>query len=361
MTPFDYYRDQCKKGFIIEDHNQLQALHHLQRVYIDLVDEHKKRCGIFSTLRKPQLVHGAYLWGGVGIGKTFLLDCLYRSLPFNNKLRMHFHAFMQLVHRELKSHQGKKDPLKHIAKDLAKKYLLLCFDEFVVSDIADAMLLGRLFRLMFAYGVCLVTTSNAMPDDLYKRGLQRKSFLPTIALLKQHTDVIHLPTSLDYRARYLKTTGVFYSPNDEASRNSMEKSFAILSNNEEFSLKPIEIHGRKIQIIKEADDVIWFEFDKICGVPRSQQDYLAIAAQYKTVFISNVAPISSHATDRINLFIRMIDIFYDYHTKVIISSAVDVVDIYREGNMLSDYKRTHSRLLEMQSDAYLARTEVREL
>ena len=225
MTPFDYYRDQCKKGFITEDHNQLQALHHLQRIYIGLLSEHKKRCGFFSSLRKPQLVKGAYLWGGVGIGKTFLLDCLYRSLPFHNKLRMHFHPFMQLVHRELKSHQGKKDPLKYIAKDLAKKYMLLCFDEFVVSDIADAMLLGRLFRLMFAYGVCLVTTSNAMPDDLYKRGLQRKSFLPTIALLKQNTDVIHLPTSIDYRARYWRNTGFFYTPNDDASRSSMENHF----------------------------------------------------------------------------------------------------------------------------------------
>jgi len=163
---------------------------------------------------------------------------------------------------------------------------------------------------------------------------------------------------LDYRARYLSTTGVFYTPNDETARNSMEKSFAILTNNEEFSSLPVEILGRKISIVKEADDTIWFEFDKLCAVPRSQQDYLEIAAKYKTVFISNITPISSHANDRINLFIRMIDIFYDYHTKVIISSAVGIADIYREGNMLTDYKRTHSRLLEMQSAAYLAKTEL---
>lgn len=349
MTPYDYYRDQCQKGFITEDHQQLQVLQHLQRIYSGLLSEHKKRCGMFSSLRKPQMIKGAYLWGGVGIGKTFLLDCLYRTLPFQNKLRMHFHPFMQLIHKELKTHQGKKDPLKYIAKDIARKYLLLCFDEFVVTDIVDAMLLGRLFRLMFAYGVCVVTTSNAMPDDLYKRGLQRKSFLPTIALLKQNTEVIHLPTSLDYRARYLSTTCVFYIPNDEASRLGMEQAFSILTNHEEFSSEPIEICGRKIEIIKEAEDTIWFEFDKLCAIPRNQEDYLAIAAKYKTVLISNIIPLSAHANDRINLFIRMIDIFYDAHTKVIISSAVNIADIYTEGNMLADYKRTHSRLLEMQS------------
>lgn len=355
MTPLDYYRDQCLKGNITEDQNQLFALHHLQRIYVNLVLEHKKRNSIFAALRKPQLIHGAYLWGSVGIGKTFLLDCLFRLLPFQNKLRMHFHPFMQLVHSELKSHQGKKDPLKWIAKNFARKYMVLCFDEFVVTDIADAMLLGRLFRLMFGYGVCLVTTSNAMPDDLYKRGLQRKSFLPTIALLKQHTEVIHLPTSLDYRAKFLSTTGVFYTPNDNVAKDSMEKSFSILTNNEDYSMQPIMICGREIQIVKEAEDTIWFEFDKLCSIPRSQQDYLAIAAQYKTVLISNVLPIAEHANDRINLFIRMIDVFYDAHIKVIISSSVPIKDIYRDGKMLMDFKRTHSRLLEMQSDTYLAR------
>jgi len=353
MSPFDYYRDQCKKGLITEDDHQLEALYYLERLYIRLVNEHQKRSGLFSALRQPRLVKGVYLWGGVGIGKTFLMDSLYRSLPFPSKLRMHFHSFMQLVHQELKLHQGKKDPLKIIANNLAKKYLLLCFDELVVTDIADAMLLGRLFKLMFTAGICLVTTSNTMPDDLYKRGLQRQSFLPTIALLKQHTDVIHLPTQLDYRANYLRQSGVFYSPNDAAAHHNMEKSFLILSNDEEWTAYPIEVCGRNIEIIKKTDDVIWFEFDKLCAVPRSQQDYLAIAAQYKTVFISNITAIPLHANNKINLFIRMIDIFYDNRTRVIVSSAVSIPDIYREGNMVSDFKRTHSRLLEMQSYAYI--------
>jgi cell division protein ZapE len=357
MTPLEYYREQCHQGLVIEDPHQLHTLHHLQRIYADLLNEHRKRSGIFSAIRKPQLVHGAYLWGGVGIGKTFLLDCLFQCLPFQNKLRMHFHSFMRYIHTELSIHQGKKDPLKFIANDLAKKNLLLCFDEFVVTDIVDAMLLGRLFRLLFSHGVCLVTTSNAMPDDLYKRGLQRKSFLPTIALLKQHTEVIHLPTVTDYRANYLKRTGVFFTPDDVVAKESMEKTFAMLTHHEEVNSQPIEIYGRFISIIKQAEEVIWFDFNTLCAVPRSQQDYLVIAERYKTVFISHLSAIPAHANDRINLFIRMIDVFYDAHVRIIISSSVPLNDLYREGNMVNDFKRTHSRLLEMQSDAYLTKTD----
>ena len=242
MNPLDYYRDQCNQGRIIEDHHQLHALNHLQRIYIALLNEHQRRSGILSGFRKPQLVHGAYLWGSVGIGKTFLLDCLYRSLPFQNKLRMHFHAFMQLVHRELKIYQGKKDPLKWIANDFAKKTILLCFDELIVNDIADAMLLGRLFRLLFSQGVCLVTTSNVMPDDLYKKGLQRKLFLPD-ALLKQHTEIIHLPKWIIAQIIFEKS--VYYIPNDRAAENHLENHF-LFCNDEEFDTQPVEINGHFI-------------------------------------------------------------------------------------------------------------------
>lgn len=357
MTPLDYYNEQCKNGLIIEDQNQLHVLHDLQLIYLHLLKEYQQRSGLLSVMRKPNLVHGVYLWGGVGIGKTFLLDCLFACLPFQNKLRMHFHQFMRLIHQGLKEHEGKKDPLKYIAADIAKKNLLLCFDEFVVTDIVDAMLLGRLFRLLFSHGVCLVTTSNVKPDDLYKNGLQRSSFLPAIALLKQHTKVIHVPSTIDYRLRYLKSAGVFYTPNDESAHQAMEKCFSILTNDESASHHPITICGREIQIKKQAGDTIWFDFDKICNIPRSQQDYLAIADKYKNILISNIPDIPPDANNVINLFIRMIDVFYDARIRLIISSEVSIDKIYHHGYLAFDFNRTRSRLLEMQSEQYFASTK----
>jgi cell division protein ZapE len=352
MTPLDYYYEQCKKGLISQDQNQVHALSHLQSIYHALLIESKKRTNFLSPLRKPKLVKGAYLWGGVGIGKTLLLDCLFHCLPLQNKLRMHFHQFMQSIHHELKTHQGKKDPLQFIAKDLAKKNILLCFDEFVVTDIVDAMLLGRLFKLLFSHGVCLVTTSNSPPDDLYKNGLQRKSFLPAIALLKQHTHVIHLPSSIDYRINYLRKEGVYYTPNDNMAEIHMEKCFSILTNHAQANCHSLEIDGRHIQVLKQAGDTIWFDFAKICHVPRSQHDYLILAAKYKNILISNVPSIPFQANNTINLFIRMIDIFYDAHTRLVLSAAVPIDEIYRQGNFLSDFQRTRSRLMEMQSQDY---------
>ncbi len=355
MTPMDYYRDLCHQGRITEDQQQLHALQYLQEIYFALLREQQKRSGIFSLMRKSRLVNGAYLWGDVGIGKTFLLDCLYHCLPFQNKLRVHFHAFMNDVHQQLIKHQGEKDPLKIIAKELAKKYLLLCFDEFVVTDIVDAMLLARLLHLLFSCGVCLVTTSNTSPEDLYKRGLQRESFLPAIALIQQHTQVIHLESHEDYRARYLRAIGVFYTPNDAVAEKRMTEVFSQLSNDEEWNTEALHIAHREIEIIKKTDDVIWFDFSVICAVPRHQQDYLAIVQKYKTILISNVVHIAMQDNDRINLFIRMIDVFYDAKIRLIMSSAVAIADIYSEGYMLASFKRTYSRLLEMQSDEYFGR------
>lgn len=352
MTPIDFYQQQCDQGLILKDQLQLQVLEEIQEIYKDLLLENDKRSGMLSAFRKPKLVKGLYLWGGVGIGKTFLLDCLFHCLPFPNKSRMHFHQFMRFVHRELKLYQGKTDPLKYIAKDIAKQNLILCFDEFVVTDIVDAMLLARLFKLLFSYGVCLVTTSNTMPDDLYKNGLQRQSFLPMIALLKQNTRVMHILGKIDYRVRHLRSAGVFYMPNDEAARRNMEKSFSVLTNGIEADNQPIELCGRFIQIVKQAGDTIWFEFNKICAVPRSQQDYLAIAEIYKTVFISNIPHITSDQNNAINLFIRMVDVFYDQRVKLIISAEVIIDDIYNEGYMATDFKRTRSRLCEMQTEQY---------
>lgn len=354
MTPLDYYQDQISKGFISSDPEQLLVLQSFQNVYLQLMIEQKKRTSFFAFLRKPVLVKGLYLWGGVGIGKTFLMDCFYHSLPFQNKLRMHFHQFMQMVHNRLTAHQGEEDPLKVIAKELSKQTIVLCFDELFVSDITDAMLLGRLFKALYAEGVCLVATSNVHPDDLYKNGLQRLQFLPAIALLKAKTEIIHLAANVDYRLRHLREAGVFYTPLNREAKQNMEKTFHALTQGMTVTREPIVVFERPIQINRRADKVVWFEFNEICQVPRSQKDYLAIAETYQTVFISNIPMIQPNEKDTICLFISLVDVMYDARVRLVISAAEPVENLYNRGYMIMEYTRTHSRLKEMQSLDYFA-------
>jgi cell division protein ZapE len=358
MTPLDYYRDLCKQNKIFEDPQQLSALQNLDKVYTNLLSEESKRTGLFSWLRKPTLVHGLYLWGGVGIGKTLLMDCFYQCLPFKNKMRMHFHQFMQLIHNDLAKYQGRADPLQLIATEIANKAMVICFDELFVSDITDAMILGRLFKALFERGVTLVATSNSEPNDLYKHGLQRSQFLPAIELLKLNMDIIHITTSTDYRLRHLKEAGVFYTPLDDAARANMLKTFDVLSEGKFVSTDPIEVFGRPIHIIKKTDDIVWFDFSDICMVPRSQKDYLEIAKRYKTVFISDIPIIEPNAKDMICLFISLVDVFYDAGVRLVLSAAEPVQHIYNRGYMILEYTRTNSRLLEMQSLDYFAGEEL---
>jgi cell division protein ZapE len=358
MTPLDYYRDLCKQSDIFEDPQQLAALNNLDNIYKNLITEYTKRTSLFSWLRKPHLVHGCYLWGGVGIGKTLLMDCFYQCLPFKNKMRMHFHQFMQLIHNKLAQYQGQADPLQLIARELAKNTMVLCFDELFVSDITDAMILGRLFKALFEHGVALVATSNTEPDDLYKHGLQRSQFLPAIELLKLNMDVIHITTSTDYRLRHLKEAGVFYTPLDDEARANMNKTFDVLNEGKPISNEPLDIFGRPIQVIKKTDDIVWFDFYDICTVPRSQKDYLAIAKQFKTVFISDIPIIDVNEKDMICLFISLVDVFYDAGVRLVLSAAEPVQQIYSRGYMILEYTRTNSRLLEMQSQDYFAGEEL---
>jgi cell division protein ZapE len=353
-TPLEYYQQQITAGVIFSDPEQLLAMQSLQRVHQDLLAEQSRRNRLFARFHKPGLVKGAYLWGGVGIGKTFMMDCFYHSLPFPNKLRLHFHQFMRRVHHQLTVHQGEKDPLQVIATEFAQEAIVLCFDELLVSDITDAMLLGRLFKALFERGVCLVATSNTAPDELYKYGLQRSQFLPAIALIKTNTDVIHVAASRDYRLRHLQEAGVFYTPLNEDSQKNMEKSFEVLTQSETISDAPVKINDRIIKIKKQSRDVIWFDFRDICSVPRSQQDYLTIADQYKTVFISDIPVIQSSERDVICLFISLVDVMYDARVRLVISAEEPVPQLYNRGYMLMEYARTNSRLLEMQSLDYFA-------
>jgi cell division protein ZapE len=352
MTPLDYYQEQCRSGQIVQDQQQVLALEHLDQLCQNLLGENRKRSSLFAALRKPRLVKGMYLWGGVGIGKTFLMDCFYHTLPIANKIRLHFHQFMSFVHVELKKHQGKKEPLQLIAAELAQKAQVLCFDEFFVSDIADAMLLGRLLEALFAEGVCLVTTSNVEPDELYKNGLQRQHFLPAIALLKQGVEVLHLTGDTDYRLRHLKHAGVFYIPNDESAQNNMEKSFSLLSNNEPALTDDLELFERKIPVIKQTSELVWFDFKVICGIPRSQEDYLALAHKYSTIFVSDLPILPPQSRDKISLFIKLVDVLYDARRRLVISAEAPMEKIYVQGRLSFEYTRTLSRLQEMQSEDY---------
>ncbi|MDR3477052.1 MAG: cell division protein ZapE [Gammaproteobacteria bacterium] len=352
MTPLDYYHQQVEMGNITSDAMQLTVVEKLQTLQNNLVTELNKRNGFFRLLHTPQLVKGIYLWGGVGIGKTFIMDCFYHTLPFTQKMRMHFHQFMQLIHNKLTVHQGEADPLQAIAKELAAQTLVLCFDELFVSDITDAMLLGRLFKALFSRGVCLVATSNVAPDDLYKNGLQRLNFLPAIALLKQDTEVIHMASAIDYRLRHLQQAGVFYTPLGLDTQKKMDQNFETLSLGEKIDSTQVIINDRPIAVKKKTSDIVWFEFSDICAIPRSQKDYLVIAEKYKIVFISDIPVIEPNEKDKICLFISLVDVLYDARVKLVISAAEPVEQLYNRGYMVMEYTRTHSRLLEMQSTDY---------
>lgn len=356
MTPQQDYNGKVKNGAIVGDDEQLTVIKQLDDIYHRLLVEHKRRKSFFAFLCKHKSVRGMYLCGGVGIGKTMMMDCFYQAIPFENKMRMHFHQFMRMVHKELKKYQGKKNPVSLIANDLAKKYMLICFDEFFVTDITDAMLLARLLEALFANGVTLVATSNVMPDDLYRRGLQRDQFLPAIDLIKHHCAVWHIPATNDYRMRHLSHAGVFFVPNDAEAAMEMQKSFDILAQGEKVSFEAISVCGRDIPVIKVSDSVVWFDFSVICLPPRSQHDYLEIAERYNTVFISNITSMSSQANDRISLFIKLIDVFYDTHTRLVISAEDTVDELYKHGRMIFEYTRVCSRLGEMQSDHYFYRS-----
>ncbi len=350
MTPIESYQHMVQSGSISKDAEQLQAMQQLQMVFQNIIKENINRSGLLAFLHKAVLVKGLYLWGGVGIGKTLMMDCFYDALPFQNKLRMHFHQFMQLVHNKLTELQGQADPLQIIANDLANKAFIICFDEFFVSDITDAMLLGRLFKTLFKRGVCLIATSNSAPDDLYKNGLQRSQFLPAIAALKENLTIWHLPTSVDYRLRHLKEAGVFYTPLNEISQQKMDKTFTTLAQGQSVDEAPILIFDRTIPVKKKTNDTVWFAFKDICSVPRSQKDYLIISEIYKTVMISDIPIIET--SDQICLFISLVDVFYDAKVRLVISAAEPISDIYRRGHMLRAFARTNSRLQEMQSVDY---------
>lgn len=359
LTPWERYQQDLERPDFQKDPAQADAVQRLQSLYDKLVSVESERRTALSKLRrklkkgKEEPVKGLYFWGGVGRGKTYLMDTFYESLPFERKMRVHFHRFMQRVHQELKALKGEKNPLELVSKKFADEARVICFDEFFVSDIGDAMILGTLMDGLFSRGVTLVCTSNIVPDGLYKDGLQRARFLPAIALVKKHTDVVNVDGGVDYRLRTLEQAELFHSPLDEEADISLRRSFDALAVEAGKHSKTMEINGRKIPAQAHADDVVWFDFKDVCDGPRSQNDYIELARQFHAIIISNVPVLGGDKQDQSRRFINMIDEFYDRNVKVIISAAAPITELYAGGRLSFEFERTESRLLEMQSREYL--------
>lgn len=366
LTPAERYQRDLARPDFHPDSAQAEAVQHLQRLYERLLlalEREQSKSWWLRWLRKPSVtpVQGLYFWGGVGRGKTYLMDNFFESLPFEQKMRVHFHRFMRRVHGELKLLGGKKNPLKLVADTISREARVICFDEFFVSDITDAMILGTLMQELFKRGVTLVATSNIAPDGLYKDGLQRARFLPAIALLKQHTQVVNVDGGIDYRLRALEQVELYHSPLGAAADQSLMESFKNLmpcsvGNSGEFqSNVAVDIERRKILARHLAEDVIWFDFVDLCDGPRSQNDYIELAREYHSVLISNVPGLGRNNDDQARRFVNLVDEFYDRHVKLVISAARPLAALYDEGLLNFEFKRTVSRLLEMQSREYLAR------
>lgn len=364
-TPLARYQTDLRKDGFQRDAAQEMAVRHLQRLYDELVARETSRettagvlqklTGMFGKRKTVEPVQGLYFWGGVGRGKTYLMDTFFEALPFERKMRAHFHRFMQRIHRELKMMGGQKDPLLLIAAKLAEETRVVCFDEFFVSDITDAMILGTLFEALFELGVVLVATSNIVPDELYKDGLQRARFLPAIALVKRHCLVVNVDGGIDYRLRTLEQAELYHSPLDAAADAGLRASFEALAPEPGVADRVLEIEGRQIQARMVADDVAWFDFAELCDGPRSQNDYIELAREYHAVLVGQVPQLGAGRDDQARRFINLVDEFYDRNVKLVLAAAVPLHELYAGGRLGFEFERTKSRLLEMQSHEYLAR------
>jgi cell division protein ZapE len=362
MTPWEHYQQDLQREGFNYDAAQEQAVKHLQALFDRLCQQKTtEKPGLVSRLKSrfspslPEPEMGLYFWGGVGRGKTYLMDVFFDCLPFEQKMRSHFHRFMQQIHRDLNRLEGEKNPLDIIARDIAANTRVICFDEFFVSDITDAMILGGLFEKLFGLGITLVATSNIIPDNLYKDGLQRERFLPAIAMLNKYTQVVNVDSGVDYRLRALEKAELYHFPLDQDADKSLLASFESLAPEPGVRDAGIEIEGRQLKARYSADDVVWFDFVELCDGPRSQNDYIELARIYHAVLVSNVPQLGGDKDDQARRFINLVDEFYDRNVKLVLSAEVSLTELYSGGRLNFEFERTESRLLEMQSHDYLAR------
>ena len=353
MSPLQRYLQACQQKGLQADAVQQQAVIRLDDLYQRLITPYKPSRLQRLFGRKQMPITGIYLWGGVGRGKTFVTDLFYDCLPFAEKRRVHFHRFMQQVHAELQALPKTPDPLKIVAQHLSKQFRLLVLDEFHVSDIADAMLLAGLLQALFENGVTLVTTSNIPIPMLYKNGLQRERFLPAIALLQQHTEMVELNGKSDYRLNLLEHNGTYHCPIEESTEALLAQQFNALIS-EAAEQRPLQINGREIITHQVAGDVVWFRFPQICQTPRSASDYLEVARCFHTVIISDIPRIHVENDGVTKRFIDLIDALYDHNVKLVVSADQEPEALYLGERLAFPFKRTVSRLHEMRSQRYLA-------
>jgi cell division protein ZapE len=353
----ELYQRECARLSYKSDPAQTKVVALFDELRDRLIAAKPKRLlgKLLSGGKQHELQRGLYVWGGVGRGKTWLMDLFFQSLPFRDKQRSHFHRFMQSVHDELKKHKAQADPLDLVADRIAQKARILCFDELFVTDIADAMLLGNLFRGLFKRGVTLVATSNVAPDDLYKDGLQRARFVPAIRLLKEHTQVIHMDGGADYRLRLLERAHTWFDTRAPASTAELEKLFDAIAAEPGATDTTLILNHRRLRAHRHADGAIWFAFKELCEGPRGQADYIEIARCYHTVFLTDVPVLGPDAENAARRFISLVDEFYDRAVKLIMSAAAPVPELYRGSKLTFEFERTKSRLIEMQSQDYLSR------
>jgi len=342
------------------DPAQLVAARRLQKFYDELLAlKAARRSKLRKLLVHPELPRGIWFWGGVGRGKSFLMDCFFAAVPYQRKRRVHFHAFMREVHQSLRAQRNEADPLLKVAARIARETRLMCFDEFHVSDIADAMMLGRLMQALFDAGVVFCITSNYPPDGLYPHGLQRELFLPTIELLKQKLDVIEIDAGIDYRLRALEQAQVFIATADAAAEATIERTFHAIAGGGGHTT-PVEVLGRMLPVVHRSPGIVWFDFATLCGGPRSQNDYLWLANLHHTLFLSGVPKMGADMASAARRFTWLVDVLYDHRVKLIISAACPAEALYTEGVQAGEFKRTVSRLIEMRSTEYLASPHRRE-
>jgi cell division protein ZapE len=342
------------------DHAQMAALDRLQELADELAAfKAARRSKLKRLFAAPDVPRGVYLWGGVGRGKSLLMDAFYATVAIGRKTRVHFHAFMRDVHQALRSLKDEVDPLAAVAARIAQRHRLVCFDEFHVNDIADAMILGRLLRGLLDNGVVLVTTSNYAPDDLWPQGLLRERFLPAIALIKQRLDVVEVDAGVDYRLRALEHVDAYHVPAGSAADEALASAYEAMRGGPDESTH-LTIEGRTLVARRRAGSVVWFDFSALCDGPRSQRDYLELARRFALLFLSDIPRMGVEMADQARRFTWLVDILYDHRVKLVASAAVPADALYPEGPNAREFPRTVSRLAEMRTRDYMALPHVRD-
>ena len=352
-SPAERYTQALESGQFMPDEAQAQAVQELDRVWKELLTRYKASKKAFRRFRRQTYQKGVYMWGGVGRGKTWLMDQFYDAVPFRRKTRMHFHHFMQHVHKELNKLSGQRNPLDAVADQIYKNAVVICFDEFFVSNVTDAMILSDLFQKLFERGITLIATSNIAPEGLYKNGIHRDRFMPTITLVQKNCVVLNVDAGIDYRLRVLKQAQLFKYPLSSDAQSWMLERFQSLTHTQTKSNTPIMINNRVVETLGHTEDVLWCEFSELCFKPRSPADFIEIANIYNTVLVSNIPNLTDFLSEGTRRFIYLVDEFYDRGVKLLLTSEDSIIELYEGQKLAFEIERTRSRLLEMQSDEYL--------